>query len=44
MVSYLTVVCHLWPGLTPFNVWDLPVYQWRGFRVEADRWIEAQKG
>ncbi len=39
----LTVVCHVWPGLTPFNVWDLPYDTWVSFAHAADDWIEQRR-
>lgn len=43
MESRLLVVCHLWPGITPFNVWDLPLGLWLRFADGADDWIKARE-
>lgn len=37
--SRLVVVCHVWPGLTPFNVWDLTFDDWLMFAHAADQWV-----
>ena len=39
----LTLVCHLWPGITPFNVWELPLFVWRGFAQAADDYVDQMK-
>lgn len=36
-------MCHLWPGLTPFNVWDLRYDVWLMFAAQADAWTKEQK-
>ena len=41
--SRLTVLCHVWPSLTPWNVWDLQWRDWILFAAAADSWIDAQK-
>lgn len=41
--SRLTVVCHLWPGITPWNVWSLPLRQWLMFAAEADEWVRSRQ-
>jgi len=38
------VVCHVWPGITPFNVWDLPLRQWLMFAHAADQWTKDREG
>lgn len=37
------MVCHVWPSLSPFNVWDLPLRQWAMFARAADEWVRARK-
>lgn len=36
-------MCHLWPGITPFNVFDLRYGVWLMFAAEADAWSKQQK-
>lgn len=43
MTRRLTVICHVWPGITPMNVWDLTLEQWGIFRDSADEWVKAHK-
>jgi len=33
----------VWPGITPFNVWDLPLDMWLMFAQAADQWNEQRK-
>jgi hypothetical protein len=35
----MTVVCHLWPSVSPWNIWDLPIGVWFGFAAEADQYV-----
>lgn len=28
MYENFTDVCHYWPGITPFNIWQLPYDMW----------------
>lgn len=37
------MVCHLWPGITPWNVWDLPIGQWLMFADAADAWVRSRQ-
>jgi len=39
----LTTVCHLWPGITPLNVWNLQYPVWLMFAAQADAWAKEQK-
>jgi hypothetical protein len=41
--SRLVTVCHVWPGITPLNVWDLTFEVWLMFAHAADEWVEARK-
>ena len=34
--SRITAVCHLWPSVSPWNVWDLPLAIWRQMAREVD--------
>ena len=36
-------IAHVWPGLTPAAVWDLPFVDWVQFAMAADEWNEQQK-
>jgi hypothetical protein len=38
----LPVVCHVWPGITPWNVWELPYDVWVDFAHAADEWIKER--
>jgi hypothetical protein len=34
----------MYPGsITPFNVWDLPLYMWWGFAQSADDYLAESK-
>jgi hypothetical protein len=37
----LTFICHHWPGITPWNVWDLDVSEWLLFAMQADVELKA---
>ena len=39
----ILVVSHVWPGVTPLNVWDLPYDMWLQFANGADEWSRQQK-
>ena len=36
-------MCHLWPGITPFNVFALPYDVWVGFAKAADDYNKNAK-
>lgn len=38
----LTVLCHVWPGLTPWNVWGLAWCDWLIFAATADEWVKQR--
>lgn len=38
------MVCHVWPGITPFNVMQLPLRQWLMFARAADQWTKDREG
>jgi len=33
----------VWPGITPLNVWELPLDVWLMFADACDEWIKQQK-
>lgn len=37
------IVCHVWPGITPFTVWDLPWRMWLVFAEAADEWAKERR-
>lgn len=39
----MTTVCHLWPGITPWNVWNLRVDEWLMFANAADEYNRQMK-
>jgi hypothetical protein len=39
----LWFVSHQWPGITPFNVYDLPAHWWAYYVAAAQRHLEAMK-
>lgn len=39
----LPVVCHLWPSISPWNVWDLSLGYWLMFAAQADEYAKARK-
>ena len=34
------ILCRLYPSISPWNVWDLPIYMWAGFAQSADDYLE----
>lgn len=32
-------MCHVYPGVTPFNIWQLPYYTWRLLNHNADAYL-----
>ena len=38
MWSRIVVIAHVWPGITPHNVWDLDLDGWLVFAAAADNW------
>lgn len=38
----MPLLCHLWPGITPWSIWDLTLEEWRGFRSVADQWTSKK--
>lgn len=43
MFDRLLTVCHVWPGITPLNVWQLELRVWLGFADAADRYVRDMK-
>jgi len=43
VIQRLVTVCHVWPGITPLNVWQLTLDVWLMFAAAADDWAEQQK-
>jgi hypothetical protein len=39
----LTTVCHLWPAISPWNVFDLEVDVWLMFARAADDYNKSMK-
>ena len=37
------VVCHVWPGITPFNVMHLTLGVWLRFAAAADDWAKSRQ-
>lgn len=44
MRSRLLVVSHVWPGITPWNVWELSWGDWLLYANAADEWVKAREG
>ena len=36
-------MAHVWPGITPMNVWDMPYNLWCLFAEAADEWVKARQ-
>jgi len=36
-------ICHVWPGITPMNVWDMTYGDWLIFAAGADAWDTASR-
>jgi len=37
------VVCEIWPGITPWNIWDLAWCDWILFAAAADRHVAQSR-
>lgn len=37
---HILVVAHVWPGVTPINVWDMRYDLWVGFAEAAEKWAK----
>lgn len=37
------MLCHVWPGITPMNVWDLTWGQWLAFSTACDEWVKIRE-
>ena len=33
----------MYASITPWNVWDLPLYMWEGFKASADDYLDQLK-
>ena len=44
MAGRMVTVCHVWPGITPWNIWDLRVEDWLRFAKAADDWEARRRG
>lgn len=42
MFRWLPTISHVWPGIHPLNVWELPYDMWMLYVVNARRWEENQ--
>ena len=40
--SRLLTLSHVWPGVTPWSVWDLAWSDWLMFARGADEWVKAR--
>lgn len=36
-------MAHVWPGITPLNVWEMPYDMWLLFVANAKAWEEERK-
>lgn len=43
MYRFLPRLCHYWPGITPFNVWDLDLRELDLFMETAQSWSSPRK-
>ncbi len=43
MAQRLPLICHYWPGITPWNVWDLRWSDWLMFAHVCDAWTERRR-
>jgi hypothetical protein len=41
--SRIVTVSHVWPGLTPINIWNLTLDVWLIFAQAADDWNKQQR-
>jgi hypothetical protein len=39
---HILVVAHVWPGITPMNVWDMRYDFWVGFADAAEKYAKDQ--
>jgi hypothetical protein len=37
------MVCHLFPSISPMNVWEIPWCYWQGFATFVDEYLAQQK-
>lgn len=43
MWARMPLLCHLWPGITPWNVWDLTLSGWLVFVSALEQWEDARR-
>lgn len=44
MFRWIPVIAHVWPGITPLNVWEMRYDMWLHFVANAKAWeAERQK-
>jgi len=41
--EHILVVSHVWPGITPMNVWDMAYDFWCHFASAAEEWRTARE-
>lgn len=39
----MITICHLWPSISPWNIWDLPYGVWRGFAAATDDYLKKME-
>lgn len=39
----IVVISHVWPGITPMNVWDMRYDLWCQFAEAADEWVRVRQ-
>lgn len=42
MFRWIPTIAHVWPGITPLNVWDLTLMMWLKFVNHARAWEDTQ--
>lgn len=40
--SRLLTISHVWPGITPWSVWDLAWCDWLMYARASDEWVKAR--
>jgi hypothetical protein len=41
--SRLVTLTRVWPSITPWNVWDLRLGEWRAYAHSVDEYIKSMK-
>lgn len=39
----MLIISHVWPGITPLNVWQLTWADWLMYAHAADEWAKARE-